>query len=254
MKHILLTLAVTVAFATAASAQTFEVASIRINRAGSAGGEGRTSESVQSAPGSLTMKNVTLLSCLKWAWGMRDFQISGGPDWLSTERYDISAKAGKPSDDAELKLMLQALLSDRFRLGIRTEQKQLPVYALIVAVNSPRLKHAAGTEPAGMTPSDGALEFRNTSMAEFAEMLAKRPLAVDRPVVDETGLAGGFDFSLKFANNGADLKGALEDIDRGTGQSIFTVVREQLGLKLESRKAALPALFVENAVKIPSAN
>jgi uncharacterized protein (TIGR03435 family) len=105
-----------------------------------------------------------------------------------------------------------------------------------------------------MRPGDGALEFRNTSMAEFADRLGQRPIGVDRPVLDETGLTGRYDFSLRFARNAADLKSALEDVDRGTGQSIFTVVLEQLGLKLEARKAVLPILAVEHATKIPSEN
>jgi uncharacterized protein (TIGR03435 family) len=237
-----------------AFAQKFGVASIRVNRPGSAGGEGRTDESIASSPGSLTMKNVTLLSCIKWAWDMREFQISDGPGWLSFERYDIAAKAAGPAGDAELKAMLRSLLADRFELRVQETTKQLPVYALVVARTTAGLKSAVGGEPAGMRPGDGVLEFRNTSMPELAERLAKRPLSVDRPVVDKTNLTGGYDFSLKFAGSAAGLKSALEDIDRGTGQSLFTVLQEQLGLKLEPQRAALPVLVVEHAKESPGEN
>jgi uncharacterized protein (TIGR03435 family) len=241
-------------FSVCASAQTFDVASVRIDKAGSAGGEGQVTESITSTPGSLIMHNVTLRSCVKWAYGVRDFQLSAGPDWIAAERYDISAKAANKADDAELRKMLRALLADRFQLVVREERKQLPVYALIVSKARAGLKPSSDSGPASMRPGDGALEFRNTSMAELAERLASRPLSVDRPVVDKTGLTGGFDFSLKFADNAEHLKGALEDVDRGTGPSLFSVIQEQLGLKLDAQKAELPVVVVERAVKNPGEN
>ena len=101
-------------------------------------------------------------------------------------------------------------------MAVREEQKQLPVYALVVLKAKPSLRAAGDSEPPSMRPGDGALEFRNTSMAQLAERLASRPLSVDRPVVDKTGLKGGYDFSLKFADSAAHLKTTLEDVDRGT--------------------------------------
>ncbi len=91
-------------------------------------------------------------------------------------------------------------------------------------------------------------------MTDFSDRLAKRLLIVDRPVVDKTGLTGGHDFSLKFANTANELKSSLEEVDRGTGQSIFSVLQEQLGLKLEPQKAALPVLIVEHSVESPGEN
>jgi uncharacterized protein (TIGR03435 family) len=243
-----------VLFSVCASAQTFDVASVRIDKVGSAGGEGQAGESITSTPGSLIMHNVTLRSCVKWAYGIRDFQLSGGPDWIGAERYDISAKAANKADDAELRRMLRALLAERFQLAVREERRQLPVYALIVLRAKAGLKPASDGGPASMRPGDGALEFRNTSMAELAERLASRPLSVDRPVVDKTGLNGGFDFSLKFADNAEHLKGALEDVDRGAGPSLFSVIQDQLGLKLEAQKAELPVVVVERAVENPGEN
>jgi uncharacterized protein (TIGR03435 family) len=251
VKHLIFLAAI---LTTCAGAQTFDVASVRIDKAGSAGGEGQAGESITSTPGSLIMHNVTLRSCVKWAYGVRDFQLSGGPDWIAAERYDISAKAATKADDAELRKMLRTLLAERFQLVLREERKQVPVYALIVLKTKPALKQSRDGGPASMRPGDGALEFRNTSMAELAERLASRPLSVDRPVVDKTGLTGGFDFSLKFADNAEHLKGALEDVDRGTGPSIFSVIQAQLGLKLEAQKAELPVVVVEHAVENPGEN
>ncbi len=237
------------------SAQTFDVASIRINRSGTAGGEGRTNESIATAPGSLTMKNVTLRSCLKWAYGVKDFQISNAPGWFATERYDIVAKAGTPANDAELRTMLRVLLNERFHLTLREEQKQLPVYALVPAKSGPKLKPAtAANEPPSMRPGDGAMDFKNVSMPDLADRLAVRPYNLDRPVVDKTGLTGAFDFSLKFADNAAELKSAMEDMDRGRGPSVFTLIQQQLGLKLDPQTSSLPSLTIQQAEKIPAEN
>ena len=241
-------------FSVCANAQKFDVASIRIDKAGSAGGEGQAGESITSTPGSLIMNNVTLRSCVKWAYGVRDFQLSGGPAWIAAERYDISAKTVNKTDETEQRKMLRTLLAARFHLVVREEKKQLPVYALVVVRSKAGLKPASDSGPASMRPGDGALEFRNTSMAEFAERLASRPLAVDRPVLDKTGLGGGFDFSLKFADSMDHLKAALEDVDRGNGPSLFDVIQQQLGLKLEAQKAELSAVVVVSAVKNPSEN
>ena len=251
MKHLIF---IVFFFSICARAQTFDVASVRIDKAGSAGGEGQAGESITSTPGSLIMHNVTLRSCVKWAYGVRDFQLSGGPGWIGAERYDISAKATNEAGETEQRKMLRSLLAERFQLVVREEQKQLPVYALIVVKQKPTLKPASDSGPASMRPGDGALEFHNTSMAELTERLASRPLSVDRPVVDKTGLSGGFDFSLKFADNAAGLKSTLEDVDRGSGPSIFSVIQEQLGLKLEAQKAELPVVVVERAVENPGEN
>lgn len=235
-------------------AQTFEVASVRLNVAGNAGGEGRQKASIVTSPGSFIARNVTLRTCLKWAYGIRDFQISGEPGWFSNKAWDITAKSSRPDGDEVLRTMLRALLADRFHLTVREESKQLPVYALLAGKGGPKLRTATGTEPASMRPGEGVLEFHNVSMADFAERLASRPLSVDRPVVEKTGLPGGYDFSLRFAENAASLKSALEEIDRGGGQSIFTAIQEQLGLKLEAQKAALPVFVVEHAEEFPGEN
>ena len=230
---------------------SFEVASVRVNVAGSAGGEGRERESISATPRSLTMRNVSLNSCLRWAYSVRDFQISGAPAWFATERYDIAAKAASPASVDEMKTMLQALLAERFHLKIRSEKRALPVYALIVGKNGSKL-HASGTEgTAVMRPGDGVLIFQKISMPEFADRLSARPFSIDRPVVDRTGINGIYDFDLRLADNAAELKRSLE---RNDGPSIFDVVQQQLGLKLEPQKGPLDNLIIEHAEKIPVAN
>jgi uncharacterized protein (TIGR03435 family) len=229
----------------------FEVASVKPNRIGSAGAEGATREKVTTSPETLTMQNVSLQSCLKWAYGLRDFQISG-PGWLATERYDISAKAAASTTEDQLRLMLKTLLTERFKLKTRIEKKDRPVYALVVAKNGPKLHKSATDGASDFGPAGGELVFRNFSMADLADRLSTRPFKLDLPVFDEAGLAGRFDFALRLADNADELKHSLERMEQGP--SVFVFFQQQLGLKLETRKAPLDLLVVESAEKVPSGN
>src|SRR5206468_2949056 len=95
----------------------FEVASIRLSQAGKAGGKGGVKETIQVSPDSLTMRNVSMRSCIRWAYHVMTVQVSG-PDWLNAERYDIVAKAADRTDEERLRLMLQSLLRERFKLEL----------------------------------------------------------------------------------------------------------------------------------------
>jgi uncharacterized protein (TIGR03435 family) len=251
-----LLLSILTVMAAAAATRSFDVASVKTNKLGSAGGEGRTTEKIDHSPMSLTMTNVTLSSCIKWAWGVENYQISGAPGWLTTERYDIAAKTAAHASDDELHQMLQELLVERFHFAFHREHKDLPIYALVTGRNGPKFHKSAVSGPPSMRPSEGSLVFQNVSMAELATRFASRPLKVDRPVIDKTGLNEAYDFSLKFAGNAAELKSTLEGMDRGdsSGASIFTIVQEQLGLRLEPRKGPVEILVVDGASKVPVDN
>jgi uncharacterized protein (TIGR03435 family) len=235
----------------ATQAQTFEVVSVKPNKMGNAGGEGSNRESVQAFPGSLAMRNVTLITCLRWAYGVRDFQISG-PSWMGTERYDISAKAAGAASEEQMRIMLQAVLAERFKMALRRESKELPVYALVTAKKGMKLKPSAIDSPGHMSPEGGDLVFQNFSMEELADRLSTVPFKVDRPVVNETGLKVRFDFHLNFASSSAELKTTLEGMDRGV--AVFAYVQDQLGLKLEGRKAPVEVLVIDHAEKVPAEN
>jgi uncharacterized protein (TIGR03435 family) len=103
-----------------------------------------------------------------------------------------------------------------------------------------------------MTPSGGELVFRNCSMADLAEKLANRPFKLDLPVLDRTGLEGRFDFALKLASNDNELKHTLEGMEQGP--SIFVFFQDQLGLKLELKKAPLDVLIIDSVERIPIGN
>src|SRR5260370_32828399 len=99
----------------------FEVASVKPSLIGRAGGEGSRREKVDHTPGSITMRNASMKSCIQWAYDVKSFQVTG-PGWLETERYDVAAKAADPAPEAQLRLMLQTLLADRFKVTLHREE------------------------------------------------------------------------------------------------------------------------------------
>src|SRR5205823_4888942 len=219
----------------------FEVASIRLDKRG---GDKR---SLVFSPGGITFTNVTLRESIRAAYVVRDFQISAGSQ-LTNERYDIAAKATGPASDDLLRAMLQALLADRFKLKLHREIKELSMYGLVVGKNGPKLQQAAGDGATGTSQVDGALVFRSFSMPDLADRLSRmRGFGVDRPVVDKTSLTGAFDFTLKLADNNADLHRALEGEGEQT-YSLFTLI-QQIGLKLEAQKGPVEILIIEQAGK-----
>jgi uncharacterized protein (TIGR03435 family) len=221
----------------------FEVASVKVSRVWQAGGEGSKREKISVSPGSLTMRNVNLSSCLQWAYMVRFYQIEG-PGWLNSDRYDILAKTSEPAPAVQLRLMLRALLAQRFKLTLHRESKPLPVYELAVAKGGPRLPASKGDGDSAMWVSGGSFVFQNMSMADFAERLSGLR-GTERPVVDRTGIEGTFDFTLATA-----AAAILQD----DGPSIFTLIQEQLGLKVEPRKALLEIIAVDHAERVPSEN
>ena len=197
------------------------------------------------------MRNVSLRSCIQWAYRVRGYQISG-PGWLTSERYDIVAKTSSPAADDQLRPMLQRLLADRFQLALHRETKELPVYWLVAGKRGPKLRAAAGEGNSSMRPAGGGLEFRNFSMPELADRLSARPFSVDRPVLDKTGINGLFDFTMKLADNDAELKRTLEGMERGA--SDFALFLEQLGLTLQAQKGTVEILVIDRAEKAPIGN
>ena len=151
---------------TTAAPPVFEVASVKPNLMSKAGGEGSRRERVNTSPGSLNMRNTSLSSCIKWAYDIGEFQIAG-PNWLGGERFDVVAKAAGPANDEELKVMLQALLADRFKLAVHRETKVMPVYVLGLAKNGSKMHASEGDGEPGINPIRGreVIGIQRTSMA-----------------------------------------------------------------------------------------
>ncbi len=228
-----------------AQSPAFEAASVK---ASPGGGNFR----IRRDPGRLDIENFTLRAMVRYAYDIRDIQIAGGPAWFDSDRWDVAATAGREVTDDERKKMLQALLTERFKMTLHHETKDLPVYALVVGKSGLKLKPNMEGKPERvmLQAKSGMLTMigEDVPVARIAEVLFGQ---VGRIVVDHTGIEGKFDYKLEWvpdaANmpsiNGAKMEASVD------GPSIFTAVQEQLGLKLESTKAPVPILVIDRAEK-----
>jgi len=213
--------------------------------------------------GTCRMTRASLKMLMQTAFGLfgpnADKMIEGGPKWLDVDKYDVFAKAEEPTTEAQLKLMLQHMLADRFNLRVHRETREAPAYALTVEKNGVRLEQATGAEDRpGITMTIGKpLVARNASMSELSRVLSYR---LDRPVVDRTGLTGRYNFTLTWtpAENEGGLMARLplppelraqtvSQSGQTGGPSIFTAVKEQLGLQLESAREPMDVMVIDRA-------
>jgi uncharacterized protein (TIGR03435 family) len=224
---------------TAADRPAFEVASVKPHPP--APGPFRSSTSIET--GGINFTNVNLKGCIRAAYEVQPNRISGGPDWIASERYDIVAKAASAVPKARLMLMLQTLLEDRFQLRLHRETKEFPIYALVAGKNGPKIR--PGKEDGETEIGGGAhlIDSRGMTMKALAGVLSRLSPEVDRPVFDMTGLTGVFDITLDVETE--DKSAA----DADSGQSILTALQEQLGLKLEPRKGPVEIIVIDQAVK-----
>jgi len=221
----------------------FEVASVKPHPPS----PGPLRASAGIGPAGIDFTNVALKGCIRSAYGVETWRISGGPDWLASERYDIVAKAASAAPKAQLMRMLQTLLEDRFQLKVHRETQEVPVYALVVGKSG--LKIHAGKEN-GETEVGGAghlINSRGMTLKQLAGFLSQMTQSSGRPVLDMTGIAGVFDITLDAAPDDAAAAGD------NSGPDLFTALQQQLGLKLEPRKSPLEVLVVDRAEK-PAAN
>ena len=235
----------------APSGPAFEVASIRPNQRWKGGGEGSRRERVATDPGNLTMVNVNLHRIICWAYDVKTYQVSG-PGWLDEDRYDITAKAPAAVPEADLRLMLQRLLAERFKLEFHRVTKDLPGYVLVVAKGGPKF-HESKSEgeftavPTGKTSAT----FQRATVAQLVDMLTQ---VLRMPVIDETGLKGRYDVSVDMASylpqNFEHSNGPPPDI----AGIVISALPDLLGLKLESRKMPLDMFIIDGAEKAPVEN
>ena len=237
----------------ASAQQTFEVATIKPNAAS----DNRVMIRMQPG-GRFTASGVTLKQLISQAYNLRDFQISGGPGWISAERYDINAKAeGLPDrvPPEQLRPMLQALIVERFQLKTHKDTKEMPIYALVVGKNGHKMT-ASNPEAQGpmIRMGRGQLNGNKIPLAMLAQQIAQQ---LGRTVIDKTGLKGEFDISLEWTpepghGGGGPPVGPPGDAPPpvgGSGPTIFTAVQEQLGLRLESEKGPVEILVIDNVAK-----
>jgi uncharacterized protein (TIGR03435 family) len=235
-------------------APSFEAASIRLNKSSKGGGD------IEFLPGAerFSATNVPLAALILTAYNLTSPQCSCSSKAVPvlSERFDIQAKAEHPVGPREMLRLLQSLLADRFKLAVRHETKDLEAYALVIDKGGPKLRpskaphfndaaplnpyHARGVEGHSSYALD--LVITDATMADLAWRLSSLTILEDHVVVDKTGLDGRYDFELKFAAQSPN--GPPADSD---APSIFTALREQLGLRLDARKIPLEVLSVEHA-------
>lgn len=248
-----------------AQAPAFEVASVKPNSSGSDVQSGR------SVKGTITLTNMPLRALVGNAFGVRLDRVLGGPGWIDSERFDITARAPGNASDEQIRLMLRALLAQRFTLVVHTEAREQPAYALVRARDdgrlgpnliassdcdkaaqfTPRAPKADGKPPLPMPCgfrrwNDG----RETVIRAGAQPIAPlvRALEYDRQVIDRTELTGTFTFELRFAPPNVSV--ASDD----TGlPSLFRALQEQLGLKLDATRAPVDMLVIDS-VERPTAD
>ncbi len=236
-----------VAFASTATAQTFEVGIVKphdpqVECSGS-----------DLLPGGRFVETCwPLTQLIQEAYDVLPNQIAGGPAWASTDLWDINAKAEGIAGEIpleQLRVMLGHLISDQFHLALRTETKTLPVFALVVARKGqkpgPKLMPNAGA-PFQFDVKPGAtLICHKVSMAQLASWL-KVFLFEERPVVDKTGLAREYDFTLHWTPEPGIEKDSVP-APNASGQALQAALPAQLGLQLEPQKAPVNTFVIERA-------
>ncbi len=204
-------------------------------------------------------RNTTLSDLLQVAYGVRERQITGMPTWARDRRFDVTASMDQEMrslNQLQFQHAIQKLLMERFNLRVHHENRELPVYALVIDKGGTRLtKQNAGSEEphrSFMKPAaDGGtlLIEKNATIADLVSFLMVQCVQ-DRQVMDQTGLTGKFDFNLDFFGSGANSSSAAA-ADASTSQDaasdIFVGLREQLGLSLKPTKAAVDMLVIERA-------
>lgn len=252
-----------------AGAPAFEVASVKANKSGG------LRVSIQSLPGGrFTATNAPLRALIRHAYQLQDFQLSGAPRWIDSERFDILAKGEGDPMSAQMRLMLRALLEDRFKLQLHSETRELPVYALVMARRDgqlgPKLRRTTAdcsesaplqevlgiTARAGSSDPDaacavfgpgpgGSAKFRGVSIEVLTRFISP---PVQRPVIDRTGLQGYFDADLDMSAEFGPPPpppGAPDPIDRPSLPSISTLIEQQLGLKLDAQRASVDVFVID---------
>lgn len=222
----------------------FEVASLKPSTANASGP--LRSVLLFLSGGGFQRTNVTLKSLMQTAYGVQEFQISGATGWMETDIYDVEAKSATGTDPsrADVLLMVQALLADRFKLKLHHEMKETTRYRLMAGKNGIKMKLAAD-EVGGSRGGNGRITGKRT-MPQLADL---RSAVLQRPVVDQTGSSGLYEFTLEWL---PELSQSVPDAPppgNPSAPSMFTALQEQLGLQLQSIRGPVDMLIIDQAEK-----
>jgi uncharacterized protein (TIGR03435 family) len=218
----------------------FEAASIKLNNSASG------SSSSNGSRGQVLMSNQSLKRLIERAYSVKPFQVSG-PGWLESVHFDIAAKYPEGTKNADRPLMLRTLLEDRFKLAAHMESKEMQGYALVVAKSGFKLKPVEPGSGGSDTSENGGrvrtLTVKRTSMELLADLMARN---LGEMVVDRTGIAGVYDFEMKWTNDDQNTDDSVP--------SLFTAIQDTLGLRLQPQKVPVPIVVVDHVERAPSDN
>jgi uncharacterized protein (TIGR03435 family) len=208
--------------------------------------------------GRIEIRRATMLDLIKTAYSVDPDKVFGGPTWLDWDRFDVIAKSPVDASSGTVRLMLRALLADRFKLVVHKDTRPVPGFLLTVGKGKAKLKEADGSGEAGCSArlerGEGAIPYwmatcRNMTLGAFAEALrGLDSLYLTSPVADQSGLGGAWDFDLKWTDK-RSLPYAGAD-----GVTLFDAVDQQLGLKLATGKVPMQVLLVDHVNQEPTPN
>jgi uncharacterized protein (TIGR03435 family) len=245
-----LTLLLAVALASAQSRPEFEVASLK---PGLPVGDKFNINLGTLSHGTLTLTNASLADCLHYAYSLSNNDQLAGPSWITdkTVRFDIVAKAPSGATNAEIRVMLQTLLNNRFQIAMRREQRILKYMALTAGKDSSAIHKAnEDADTSHNSNTIGRIVSARMPMLTLATVLSR---FLGEPVVDLTGLPGLYEVHLEWSPDPA-LSGAANAVADSEFPSIRKAIEEQLGLRLEPRKGPLEVLVIDRALREPLAN
>jgi uncharacterized protein (TIGR03435 family) len=224
----------------------FEVASIRAGEPGQ--------ESVETGPASLTLRHFRLIACIRWAYRVQDFQITG-PGWMNDVWFDIFAKSPGEVSVAQLREMLQKLLAERFHLAVHRDTKEMTTLVLTVGKGGHKLEPTETEGSPSFQTGNITATGRGATLEPLIELLTKE---LRTPVIDQTGLKGRFNYFVDlnpyFTEESRKASQGINGPPPDANAIIAVAFQKELGLKVEPKKAPVEMIVVDSVEKTPSEN
>lgn len=230
----------------------FDAAEVRVAKPGS------NDRFVYVYAGRAEFRGARMLAILSTAFGVEEERIVGGPKWLDSTRFDISAKSKPSTPDDTIRAMLVALLQDRLKLVTHRDERPMPAYVISVAKRGSKLQPASGEGPPGCdgvpstTPGLTSVACKSLNAPAIAFNLRQMANAyLNHPVIDETRLKGTYDFNLSWTPRGQLRKPSDPEYDPAKHISVFDAVEKQLGLKIDLQSRPVPVIVIDSLEENP---
>jgi len=227
-----------------AGGPAFEIASVKAGQPGP--------ERIEVGPGSVTMRNVRLPGCIRWAYSVREDQVSG-PPWMADVWFEITGKAAGPATPVELRTMMQTLLAERFKLTLHRQVKEMSALVMTVSKGGHKMKAVEAEGSPSFKTGKLNLTGTGATLSQLTDFLSRE---IRFPIIDQTGLTGRFDYFLDIGSYVTEEM--RKEGGNGPPPDAPTIVAQammaQLGLKLDSKKAPVEMLIVDTLEKTPTEN